>query len=246
MRFRNLPQTALRISWSLPDPMTRRTHHAPNEVLPRHKHAEAFAALVLSGHYAEAGDTGRHRVEPGDVLIHGPFESHIDRFDGEGAEVLVIALPGAWRGPLLGRIRDPDAVARTAERDGTIAAQLIATGIVPKPHAASDWPDLLAQELRRNPGTAMRTWAHRMGLHPGSISRGFRQVFGLTPAAFRLIARTHQAIAAIRLSRSPLCEVADACGFADQAHMSRAVGKLAGISPAQLRQALKATAKLES
>ena len=221
-----------------------RTHHAPNEVLPRHKHAEAFAALVLSGHYAEAGDTGRHRVEPGDVLIHGPFESHIDRFDGEGAEVLVIALPGIWSGPLLGRIADPDAVMRTAECDLTAAAGLIATEMVAKPHAASDWPDLLAQELRSNPGMAVRTWADRTGLHPGSISRGFRQVFGLTPAAFRLIARTHQAIAAIRLSRSPLCEIADESGFADQAHMSRAVGKLAGMSPAQLRHRLKVTSTL--
>ena len=213
-----------------------RTHHAPNEVLPRHKHAEAFAALVLSGHYAEAGDTGRHRVEPGDVLIHGPFESHIDRFDGEGAEVLVIALPGAWSGPLLGRIADPDTVMRTAERDVPAAAGLIASEIVAKPHPASDWPDLLAQELRSNPGMAMRTWADRMGLHPGSISRGFRQVFGLTPAAFRLIARTHHAIGAIRSSRSPLCEIANVSGFADQAHMSRAVGKLAGMSPARLRR----------
>jgi AraC-like DNA-binding protein len=223
-----------------------RTHHAPNEVLPRHKHGEAFAALVLSGRYAEAGDTGRHRVEPGDVLIHQAFESHIDRFDGEGAEVAVIALPDVWNGPLLGRIADADRVVRIAERDINAGAELIATEMVDKPHGAIDWPDLLAQELRSNPGLAIRAWSDRMGLHPGSISRGFRQVFGVTPAAFRLIARTHHAIAAIRLSRAPLCEVADASGFADQAHMSRAVGKLAGMSPAQLRCQPKVTSQQES
>jgi hypothetical protein len=150
-----------------------RTHHAPNEVLPRHKHAEAFAALVLSGHYAEAGDTGRHRVQPGDVLIHGPFESHIDRFDDKGAEVLVIALPGAWNGPLLGQIADPDSVMRTAERDVTAAAGLIASGIVAKPHAPSDWPDLRAQELR-----AIRQW--RCG--PGPIEWG--SIPGASAGAF--------------------------------------------------------------
>ena len=219
-----------------------RTHHAPNEVLPRHKHGEAFAALVLSGHYAEAGDTGRHRVEPGDVLIHGPFESHIDRFDGEGAEVLVIPLPGVWDGPMLGRFADPDRVVRTAGRDVTAAAGLIANEMEAKSHAPIDWPDLLAQELRRNPGMAILAWADRMGLHPGSISRGFRQVFELTPAAFRLVARTHHAIAAIRRSRAPLCEIADLSGFADQAHMSRAVGRLAGMPPAQLRRKLKVAA----
>ena len=211
------------------------TYHSPKEVLPRHKHASSFAALVLSGHYVEAGDTGCHHVGPGDVLVHQAYESHIDRFADEPAEVLIIPLAGVWSGPLLGRVADIDAVIRTAEHDVSAAAQLIAREMKAKPCAASDWPDLLAQELRGNPAMAIRAWAERMGLHPGSISRGFRQVFGLTPAAFRLIARTHHAIAAIRISHSPLCEIACASGFADQAHMCRAVSKLAGLSPSQLR-----------
>ena len=211
------------------------THHAPNEVLPRHQLAGAFAAIVLSGHYSEAGDTGCHRVGPGDVLVHQAFESHIDRFAGERAEVLVVALPGHWRGPLLGRIDDPDRVIRTAEHDVTAAAELLAREMVARPNAASDWPDLLAQELRRDPAMAVGEWALRQGLHPGSVSRGFRQVFGLTPAAFRLVARTHRAIAAMRAGPSSLCDIAGESGFADQAHMSRAIGKLAGMSPARLR-----------
>ncbi len=218
-----------------------RTHHAPHEVIPRHQHAGAFAAVVLSGHYAEAGDTGHHRVEPGDVLIHQAFEAHIDRFDLDGGEVLVVELPGVWTGPLVGRIPDADRAMRTAERDCAAAAALIASAMVAKQQADADWPDLLARELRTHPELPLREWADRMRLHPGSLSRGFRQVFGLTPAAFRLIARTHHAIAAIRLSRSPLCDIADLSGFADQAHMSRAVGRLAGMPPAQLRRALGTT-----
>ena len=215
-----------------------RTHHAPNEVLPRHQHSDAFAALVLSGHYAEAGDTGRHCVGPGDVLVHQAFESHIDRFAGERAEVLVIALEGVWQGPLLRiLIADPDRVVRVAERD-------------PRRCGWSDRRGKWSRNrVRRMTGrtcshrncaairaVAIGDWAERMELHPGSISRGFRQVFGLTPAAFRLRARTHDAIAAIRISRASLCEVAGTSGFADQAHMSRAVGKMAGMSPARLRR----------
>ena len=127
---------------------------------------------------------------------------------------------------------------RTAERDCAAAAALIASEMVAKPQADADWPDLLARELRMHPEMPLREWADRMRLHPGSLSRGFRQVFGLTPAAFRLIARTHHAIAAIRLSRSPLCDIAELSGFADQAHMSRAVGRLAGMPPARLRRVL--------
>ena len=33
-----------------------------------------FATVVLADHYVEAGDTGRHRVEPGDVLPHRGYE----------------------------------------------------------------------------------------------------------------------------------------------------------------------------
>lgn len=216
------------------------THHAPNDVLPRHQHKGAFAALVLCGRYVEAGDTGCHRVGPGDVLIHQAFESHIDRFAGEHAEVLVIPVPGFWTGPLLGRIADPDRVVRTAEHDVTAAAELLAREMVAKPSDAYDWPDLLARELRANPAIAVGEWAERMGLHPASVSRGFRQVFGLTPAAFRLIARTHQAIGAIRASHSSLCAIAGDSGFADQAHMCRAVSKVAGMSPARLRSRLNA------
>ena len=65
--------------------------HAPRESLPRHLHDHAFAAVVLSGGYVEAGDTGRHWMEAGDVLLHQSWESHLDRFDGRGAEVLVLA-----------------------------------------------------------------------------------------------------------------------------------------------------------
>ena len=43
--------------------------HSPCEQLPRHPHDEAFAAVLLSGGYVEAGDTGRHRLEPGDVVV---------------------------------------------------------------------------------------------------------------------------------------------------------------------------------
>lgn len=46
-----------------------RMYHTPPDVLPRHQHAGGFAAVVLRGRYAEAGDTGCHRVTAGDVLI---------------------------------------------------------------------------------------------------------------------------------------------------------------------------------
>jgi AraC-like DNA-binding protein len=203
--------------------------------LARHRHDHAFIALVLSGGYVEAGDTGRHEVGPGDVVVHRPFESHLDRFDARGAEVLVLPLPADWDAPVRSRAADPDAVVRAAERSTMEATDLLLQALVPTAHAAADWPDLLAHALRTDPSLKLEDWAEAAGLHAASVSRGFRQVFAVTPAAFRLVQRGHQAIAAITRTPAPLAAVAQDCGFADQAHMTRAVVQLSGATPSALR-----------
>ena len=50
-------------------------------------------ALVLSGGYEEAGDRGSVRVRAGDLVMHGAYEAHLNRYDAEGAEELNLALP---------------------------------------------------------------------------------------------------------------------------------------------------------
>jgi AraC-like DNA-binding protein len=210
--------------------------HAPCESLARHCHREPFAAVVLAGGYDEAGDTGRHRVQAGDVIFHQAFESHLDRFASPGAEVLVIPLPGRWDGPCLGSIADPGAVVRAGERDPDEALHLLVTNTSLRTPEPDDWPDLLAEALRAEPSLCLESWADAAGLHPGSLSRGFARVFGTTPAAYRLVQRTREAIQRLVESDDPLSQVALDCGFADQAHMSRSVARLSGFAPASLRR----------
>ena len=213
-----------------------RMRHPPRQELPRHPHDHGFAALVLSGGYVEAGDTGRHWMEAGDVLLHQAWESHLDRFDGRGAEVLVLDIDDAEAAPLVGRVADPDAVARLAERDRAEAAHLLLSTLTPRAAACADWPDLLAHALRADPALPLTPWARARGLHLGSLSRGFRQVFGVAPVAYRLIQRTRRAMDAVRNTAEPLSLVAVDSGFADQAHMSRAIRSLANTTPRALRR----------
>jgi AraC-like DNA-binding protein len=213
-----------------------RMQHAPCEALPRHCHREAFATVVLAGGYDEAGDTGRHRVSAGDVIFHGAFESHLDQFHRPGAEVLVIPLPFDWDGPMVARVDDPDAIARAVERDPAEALQCLAKSVARHPAEPLDWPDELAEALRLDPSISLESWAERAGLHPGSLSRGFAQVFGTTPAAYRRTQRARRAVAALLHDDIPLSRLAFECGFADQAHMTRAVAALAGTTPASLRR----------
>lgn len=86
--------------------------------IARHRHGMAYAAVVLSGAYEERGSRGRFRVAPGDVLLHGAFEAHLDRFGRRGAEILNLALPSR-AAPGCGRARlgDADMVVRAAESD---------------------------------------------------------------------------------------------------------------------------------
>lgn len=213
-----------------------RTRHPPREHLPRHPHDHAFAAVVLKGGYVEAGDTGRHRVEAGHVLLHRSWESHLDRFDARGAEVLVLPVADDEAWPVLGHVEDPDELVRIAERDRPAAARQLLETLAPKPAAATDWPDLLAQALSHDAGLSLAAWASGYGLHAGSLSRGFVQVFGTTPVGYRLAQRTRRAIAAVLHTREALSAIALDCGFADQAHMCRAVSHLAQTTPTALRR----------
>jgi AraC-like DNA-binding protein len=86
-----------------------------------------------------------------------------------------------------------------------------------------------------DPKLCLGDWASRRGLHLGSVSRGFRQVFGVAPVGYRLIQRTRRAIEAVQRSKLPLSLIAQDCGFADQAHMCRAIRNLAGTTPRALR-----------
>ena len=194
--------------------------------------------MVLSGGYVEAGDSGRHRVSAGDVIFHAACENHLDRFGSSRVEVLLLPIAQLWDGPVLASIDDPDAIVRLAERDANEAAAVLQTTMIERAPTAEDWPDVLAADLLCNPELSLADWSAEHQLHRGSLARGFRQQFGITPAGFRLVARARQALR--KILHLSLCEAAADSGFADQAHMTRAVSRITGLSPARLRSQLVA------
>jgi AraC-like DNA-binding protein len=206
---------------------------APGE-LARHRHSFGYMCVVLSGRFLEAGDWGRFRVSPGDVLVHRPFEAHLDRFDGAGAEVLNLPLPESL--PELGAVRvvDLDRVATLAERDALEAAQAVCDGFA-EADGERDWPDLLAAELRTGLAFPLGEWARRHRLAPETVSRGFRLAYGTTPGRFRAEARARRAWLAVHASRRPLADIACETGFADQPHMTRAISRMTGLPPRRWR-----------
>jgi AraC-like DNA-binding protein len=220
-----------------------RYRYTAGQVLHRHRHDTGYAAVVLTGSYVEAGDTGRHRVTQGDVIVHQRYESHLNRFDAHGSEVLVLPLAGGWDAPVIGRCENIDVIAHLAERSPAKAVSALKGQLKARRPQFEDWPDMLAADLIADPDICIAQWARSHQIHRGSVSRGFRQQFGLTPAGFRCAARAQRAARAIADSRTALAEIALAAGFADQAHMGNAVRRLMGIPPMALRRRTQATAK---
>lgn len=216
---------------------SHRTRHGRHEHLGRHLHSRPYAAVVLEGAYVEAGDTGRHRVNAGEVIRHEAFESHLNRFEVQRAEVLVLAFD--WReAAVIGRVRDPDGIARLAEYDPTQAAGSLMEQFLPLARQADDWPDRLAAALIETPALSLREWASGQGLHPGSLSRGFHQQFGITPAEFRCIAKFHRARALLAGGHRRLAEIAIEAGFSDQPHMARELKRRSGWTATELASKL--------
>jgi AraC-like DNA-binding protein len=206
-------------------------------VLSRHRHRVSYLALVLSGGYEEAGDRGRLHVQAGDTVCHGGYEAHLNRYDAAGAEVLNLPLP-EWMEPqsALMRADDPDLAARLAERDPREAVRYLMSTMIPRIKRLTDWPDELAMDLASNPSLQLRDWAFTRGLAKETISRGFRQVYGVSPSAYRAQIRTRIAWRRTLEGTGALSQVALETGFSDQAHMTRMFQLLTGRTPGAWRK----------
>jgi AraC-like DNA-binding protein len=209
-------------------------------LIGRHVHKSAYAALAVSGCYEEAGDSGRHRVQAGNVVLHQAFEAHLDRIPTSGAVVLNVPLPAQYAlRSGVGRVDDPDAIVRLVEKgDSEAAALLLWSTKITEPEF-QDWPDELAASLAQNACVNLSVWSEAKGISAWDPSRRFAKVFGIFPCAFRAPARTHQAWRAIQTPGTPLSAIAVHSGFAGQAHMTRNVKTMTGRCPSAWRSACK-------
>lgn len=207
--------------------------HLPVGELSRHRHRTAYLAIVLAGGYLERGDTGRWRLEPGDVVAHRAFEAHGDVIARSGSTVINIDLPDDVILPPVFRVADPDTLIRAARARSPDMLALLDPAEERAP-LTLDWPDALASALRQAP-VRLASWAAAMNLAPATVSRGFRAAFGTTPARYRADVQAQAALRLITAGREPLSQIAYACGFADQAHLTRSITNLTGRPPATWR-----------
>ncbi len=106
------------------------------------------------------------------------------------------------------------------------------------PDAAPDAIRLARTRIDDDPAAAISLLdlAHETGLSRFQVLRGFARVTGLTPHAYQVQRRVALARRLIAQGQ-PLAEVAAACGFADQSHMTRQFVRKYGVSPGMVAAA---------
>lgn len=226
-----------------------------------HAHAPAYFTAVLAGSYEERADGRERYVSAGALLFHAPGEEHEVRFRAPMTLIFrVQPLPSLLTDARLTRaafrtVADSTVgyalVHRIREhyRDGDALAPLLIDGLACELMArcgaagtrsrVADHPgarrarDLIEASLPTTPKLAGLATA--AGCHPMTLTRAFRRTYGCSIGQYLRRRRVEYAARLLQHSDLPISAVAIQSGFADQAHLTRALRQHAGITPGMLR-----------
>jgi AraC family transcriptional regulator len=87
--------------------------------------------------------------------------------------------------------------------------------------------------------TSLSELAGLCGLSRSYFVRAFKQSTGMPPYRWLLMQRVRHAKALLRGTKMPIADIAVACGFSDQSHLTRVFSKAFCISPAAWRRQWK-------
>jgi len=120
--------------------------------------------------------------------------------------------------------------------------QTYATTVVQGPSVRSGlapWQERRAKEAMNaslHKDISIAQLASECGLSSSHFTRAFRQTTGRPPHRWLLERRVETAQGLLLNSRMPLQEIASACGFSDQSHLTRAFTRMVGTSPGAWRR----------
>ncbi|GGS31347.1 hypothetical protein GCM10010205_71980 [Streptomyces nojiriensis] len=206
-----------------------------------HRHAAFQLVLAPRGGAALAGPDGR--VVRGAALLVPPMTAHRMLSAGDLLTVFVephSALADRLRGrcgPGSGIVAVPE-LCRLDEAELGRAAALPSEGLDPRLLAAAallegrDGPEGPAEPV------PMDLVAARVGLSPQRLRALARQQLGMPLARRRIWLKLRRSVEALGEGRSP-AEAAAAGGFADQAHLTRRMREMIGMTPAAVLRVMQ-------
>lgn len=234
---------------------------ASDASLARHEHRIAYVSFLLAGSYNEAFHQDERICLPGTVIWHPRTEAHADRFHACGGHILDLEINAGW---LSGAEQEFRVISRAQMFRGglpyllglKIYRQLSADSCVIEDAATELLSFLFGGPVDRHRpawfGRALEICGEihdeqlslaRLSLlldvHPVHIARSFRRFMGCTFGDHLAGIRIRKACELLRNSKISIVDVACASGFADHAHLCRALKKSTGLTPTSFRRTVQ-------
>jgi AraC family transcriptional regulator len=239
------------------------SRYRPDAKLPLHEHADAYICVNLSAAFLESSTHGPLGIVPNfTVVTHPAGEAHANSFDASGGLCLSI-FSDASHAQSWNLVTQQHSVLATAETRELGAAFLRQMQHFERfEHcAALSFSELTLQLMRNLSVHTKHGRLHLEGiwraldaisddpvhawttgelatvaqLHPTHLSRQVKKITGQTFGEHLRRRRTLKALGLLTTSNHNITDVAYSCGFADQAHLTRNVRRLTGITPGALR-----------
>ena len=240
----------------------RETVYRPGLTLSPHMHANSYISFIVEGHYTETCQGNSATCGPGSVRFLPAFELHSNAFDA-GARCLLVELqpdsierlrdhahilerPGEVTNPraallarrLYSEFRQHDPAASIAIEG--LVLEILAESARSTGAASRHIPkwllrarDMIQAQFLEVP--SLTAVAQAAGVHPVHLSREFRRYFDCTVGDYMRKLRVEHASHLLANTKTPLAEIADVCGFADQSHFSSTFKRAVGLTPARYR-----------
>lgn len=233
--------------------------YPPRLRVPTHTHAHAHLGFLLAGSCRETVGRRVYDYTPRHLVVKGAGESHHNEAGDSGTRFLIVDLDSTARtddvvetralfpdtelAPILRRmlaeLRAPDEVS-TLACDGLVLELLagVARARARSTRAVPGWVPLAGELIhdRAAEPLVFADLARELGVHPTHFARGFRRHFGRTPGEYLRSLRLARAMALLAETDRPLRAIARLAGFSDQSHLTRALRREIGLTPAAYRR----------
>ena len=207
--------------------------YAKDSLLREHVHERAYVSVVVEGAYTELHDGLPRYCAPGTVIRHAAGEIHADYFCAPGRCVNVdfAEHDGAWRDHVVRAVRATHPSLEITVRNALFPPQ------PREPAREPEWLRTVLEEFPWIEPVPIERAARLAGTHPAHFARAFHKHVGMTPGRYRRRERVRAASRMLLESSRALSEIANACGFTDQSHLTNVFRESAGISPNRYRGA---------
>jgi AraC family transcriptional regulator len=232
------------------------------DAVHEHSHSEAHYLLFMQGRYLSTAHGAPGLASQPMLIYNPPGVVHRDCFeaDGKDGRFFTISVPAGAIADLLmpnyalvldqAALQAAERIAALAQRQGYEALQLesLCTELLARTaltleaslELAPRWLKRAQALLHDDCGKSLSLAevAREAGVHPVHLTRVFRRYLRCTPGEYLRRCRLDKAAALIAADAARLSEIAQTCGYVDQAHLSHAFRAAYGMAPGAYRTGL--------